>query len=139
MVTVDDAMSGKRYEDCVAATTYNFDLPDPLKPSYDPMMGDAKRPNAKRKHVVIQIPYRSLLPKEVDNLIVAGRCISAEREVLGAIRVMGPCMMMGQAAGTAAAMVVKDGNNCFDKVSVEGLRAQIWEDGVLNPEELPFE
>lgn len=38
VVTVDDAMSGKRYEDCVAATTYNFDLPDPLKPSYDPMM-----------------------------------------------------------------------------------------------------
>ena len=89
--------------------------------------------------MVIQIPYRSLLPNEVDNLIVTGRCISAEREVLGAIRVMGPCMMMGQAAGTAAAMVVKDGDNCFDKVSVEGLRAQLWEDGVLNPEELPFE
>ena len=47
--------------------------------------------------------------------------------------------MMGQAAGTAAAMVVKDGGNCFEKVSVEGLRAQLWEDGVLNPEELPFE
>jgi hypothetical protein len=47
-------------------------------------------------------------------------------------------MMMGQAAGTAAAMVVKDGGNCFEQVSVEGLRAQLWEDGVLNPEELPF-
>lgn len=133
-----DALLGKKYEDCVAATTYNFDLPDPLKPSYDPMMGDAKRPNATRKHVVIHIPYRSLLPKEVDNLIVAGRCISAEREVLGAIRVMGPCMMMGQAAGTAAAIAVKENDNCFGKVSVEELRNQLWEDGVLNPEKLPF-
>ena len=51
VVTVDDAMSGKRDEDCVAATTYNFDLPAPLNPSYDPMVGDAKRPNATRKHV----------------------------------------------------------------------------------------
>lgn len=47
--------------------------------------------------------------------------------------------MMGQAVGTAAAMVVKDGGNCFEKVSVEGLRAQLGEDGVLNPEELPFD
>lgn len=139
VVTVDDALSGKKYEDCVAATTYNFDLPDPLKPSYDPMMGDAKRPNATRKHVVIHIPYRSLLPKEVENLIVAGRCISAEREVLGAIRVMGPCMMMGQAAGTAAAIAVKENDSCFAKVSVPELRNQLWEDGVLNPEELPFD
>lgn len=138
VVTVEDAMAGKKYEDCVAATTYNFDLPDPLKPSYDPMMGDAKKPNVTRKHVVIQIPYRSLLPNEVDNLIVAGRCISAEREVLGAIRVMGPCMMMGQAAGTAAALAVRKDEVGFEKVSVEELRNQLWKDGVLNPDELPF-
>ena len=79
------------------------------------------------------------MPKEVDNLIVAGRCISAEREVLGAIRVMGPCMMMGQAAGTAAAMAVRNDEACFMNVSVEELRKQLWEDGVLNPEELPFD
>ena len=79
------------------------------------------------------------MPKEVDNLIVAGRCISAEREVLGAIRVMGSCMMMGQAAGTAAAIAVKENDSCFAKVSVSELRNQLWEDGVLNPEELPFE
>lgn len=139
VVSVDDAMSGKKYDDCIAATTYNFDLPDPLKPSYDPMMGDAKRPNATRKHVVIRIPYRSLLPQEVDNLIVAGRCISAEREVLGAIRVMGPCMMMGQAAGTAAAMAIQENNGHFSKVSVSDLRSKLWNDGVKNPDELPFD
>lgn len=139
VITVEDAMSGKKYDDCIAATTYNFDLPDPLKPSYDPMMGDAKKPNAARKHIVIRIPYRSLLPQEVDNLITAGRCISAEREVLGAIRVMGPCMMMGQVAGTAAAMAIQEGNGQFSAVSVSNLRSRLWDDGLKNPDKLPFD
>ena len=104
MLTLQSALEGRHYPDCVAATTYNFDLPDPARPSYDPMMGDAKRPNAERKHVKIEIPYGALLPRSVENLIVAGRCLGAEREVMGACRVMGPCAGMGQAAGNAAAL-----------------------------------
>lgn len=138
VVTVQAALDGVKYDDCIAATTYNFDLPDPLKPSYDPMMGDAKNPNAKRRYIVIQIPYRSLLPQEVDNLIVAGRCVSAEREVLGAVRIMGPCMQMGQAAGTAAAMAISAGNN-FSEINTCVLQETLWNDGVLNPNGLPFE
>ncbi len=137
-ITVEDAMSGTKYEDCVAATTYNFDLPDPLRPSYDPMMGDAKNPNAARKHVVIRIPYRSLLPEGIDNLIVAGRCISSEREVLGPIRIMGPCMMTGQAAGTAVAQGFLKSRN-LNEIDVEELKKTLWKDGVLNPDELPFD
>lgn len=53
-----------------------------------------------------QIPYRCLVPLGVDHLLVAGRCISATREGMGAIRVMGTCMALGQAAGTAAALAV---------------------------------
>ena len=51
-----------------------------------------------------QLPYRSLLPKKTDNLLVAGRCISADRKTLGQIRLQSYCLMMGQAAGTAAAL-----------------------------------
>lgn len=134
-VTTADALEGKHYEDRVAATTYNFDLPDPLRPSYDPMMGDAKNPNAVRKHVVIQIPYQSLLPDKMKNLITAGRCISAEREVLGAVRVMGPCMMLGQAAGTAAAYAVEACDD-FTAVPVNLLQKTLWKDGVIDPERL---
>lgn len=131
-------MSGKHYDDCVAATTYNFDLPDPLRPSYDPMMGDARKPHAERRHVVIRIPYRSLLPESVGNLIVAGRCVSAEREVMGPIRIMGPCMMMGQAAGTAAAMAEEAG--ClYAEINTDELRSRLWAAGVLNPDALPFD
>lgn len=138
VITVEDALGGKHYEDTVAATTYNFDLPDPLRPSYDTMMGDVKRPHAERKHVVIRIPYRSLLPQGKNNLIVAGRCISAEREVLGPIRIMGPCMMMGQAAGTASALARESGNN-YRNVDVSRLRDILWNSGVQNPDCLPFD
>ena len=136
-ITIQDALDGRKYADTVAATTYNFDLPDPLRPSYDPMMGDAKTPNATRKHIVIRIPYRSLLPIGMDNLIVAGRCISADREVLGPIRVMGPCMMMGQAAGTAAALA-RDCGFHFSRVDTALLRETLWNSGVIDPDTLPF-
>ena len=137
-VTVQDALRGAKYEDTVAATTYNFDLPDPLRPSYDPMMGNAKNPHAARKHIVIRIPYRCMLPEKIRNLIVAGRCVSVEREVLGPVRIMGPCMMMGQAAGNAA-VLAKDHNWDYTAIDVSALRQQLWADGVLNPDELPFD
>lgn len=137
-ISIRDALEAKRYSDTVAATTYNFDLPDPLRPSYDPMMGDAKKPNANRKYNVIRIPYGSMLPKSFDNLIVAGRCISAEREVLGPVRISGPCMMMGQAAGTAASIAISRGA-VFADVDINLLRQTLWKDGVIDPDTLPFE
>ncbi len=131
-VTVEDAMSGREFEDCIAGTTYNFDLPDPLKPSYDPMMGHGANPNAIRKHEYIQIPYRALLPEGLANIMVAGRCVSTERPVLGPVRIMGPCMGIGQAAGMAASLALGQGND-FSKVDVQRLRRLLLRDGCLIP------
>jgi glycine/D-amino acid oxidase-like deaminating enzyme len=55
------------------------------------------------------VPYRCLVPKKVENLLVAGRCVSASAAAAAAIRVMPPCMGMGQAAGTAAAIALQSG------------------------------
>ncbi|MBN1189113.1 MAG: FAD-dependent oxidoreductase [Dehalococcoidales bacterium] len=55
------------------------------------------------------IPYRSLVPLKIDNLLVAGRCCSAEFHATTAVRIIAPCMTTGQAAGLAASMCVKDG------------------------------
>ena len=55
------------------------------------------------------IPYRSLLPKEFSNLLVAGRCISVDHRVHHATKEIPPCMATGEAAGTAAALAVRGG------------------------------
>jgi hypothetical protein len=56
-----------------------------------------------------QVPYRSLLVRGVDNLLVAGRCISATHEALASTRVIAPSMAQGEAAGVAAAMAARTG------------------------------
>jgi ribulose 1,5-bisphosphate synthetase/thiazole synthase len=56
----------------------------------------------------IRLPYASLLPQGVDNLIVAGRCISAEEEAMGQLRLIPVCSATGEAAGTAAALALQE-------------------------------
>lgn len=53
------------------------------------------------------IPYRCLLPRNLDNVLVAGRCISSDRYIQGSVRVMPGCFITGQAAGMAAALAVQ--------------------------------
>jgi FAD dependent oxidoreductase len=55
----------------------------------------------------VGIPYRTLLPREGMNVLVAGRCFSATHDAHASVRSMAQCMSMGQAAGVAAAMAVK--------------------------------
>jgi hypothetical protein len=57
----------------------------------------------------IRLPYGSLLPQRVENLLVAGRCISADEEAMGQLRLIPVCSATGQAAGTAAALAVRQG------------------------------
>lgn len=54
------------------------------------------------------IPYRCLLPQRVEGLLVAGRCLSADHDAHASVRSMGQCMAMGQAAGAAAALAVRN-------------------------------
>ena len=53
-----------------------------------------------------QLPYRMILPHGMENLLVAGRCAGMTHEAQSAARVSGPCFVMGQAAGTAAALAI---------------------------------
>lgn len=76
-----------------------------------------------------ELPYRSLLPAKTENLLLAGRCLSGDRGVQGQLRIMGYCFMMGQAAGTAAALAVK-GGVLPAQVNVQALQSQLLRDGV---------
>ena len=55
------------------------------------------------------LPYRMLVPKAMDNLLVAGRCASMTHDGQASARVSGPCFAMGQAAGTAAHVALEQG------------------------------
>jgi hypothetical protein len=76
------------------------------------------------------IPYRSLLPKGVDNLLAVGRCCSAEFHANGAMRIIGPAMGTGQAAGVAVDLANKAGAKPRDISGKEVRRVLIEEEGV---------
>lgn len=76
------------------------------------------------------IPYGTLVPHSLGNLLVGGRPISAESDAAGAIRVMPPCMGIGQAAGTAAALAVADKVDAR-ALDVSKLRQQLRADNVM--------
>lgn len=96
----EDLMNAEPFEDVIALCSYPVDM--------HPSKGNVIGLNEKLSVAdVYGIPYRVMVPEIVDNLLVAGRCISATREALAAVRIM-PCVMaMGEAAGVAAAMSVK--------------------------------
>jgi len=78
---------------------------------------------------IFGIPYRCLIPKKVDGLLVAGRCISTTHEAHGAIRNIPPCMITGQAAGAAAALSAREKVNPRE-LDVDLLRETLRRQGV---------
>ncbi|MFW2357768.1 FAD-dependent oxidoreductase [Hydrogenophaga sp.] len=97
-LTGDDALNGHHFEDSIAADASALDIHDPKGADVD---FQGLRP--------YEIPYRCLLPQGVEQLLVAGRCISADHAAHARSRNMPACMATGQAAGVAAAVAVESG------------------------------
>ncbi len=79
---------------------------------------------------VYNIPYRSLLPKGLTNLLAAGRCISVDHRVHHATKEIPACMATGEAAGTAAAMAVQAGLG-VKEIDVSGLQERLRQQGAI--------
>jgi FAD dependent oxidoreductase len=75
-----------------------------------------------------QLPYRMIVPQRIENLLVIGRCASMTHEGQSAARVSGSCFAMGQAAGTAADIVLKT-NAAPRNIGVAALQARLEQDG----------
>ncbi len=86
--------------------------------------------NWTKYETLYSIPYRSLLPRGLDNLIAAGRCISVDHRVHHSTKEIPPCMATGEAAGTAAAMAVSTGRP-LRALSVASLRAKLRAHGAI--------
>lgn len=105
VLTEKDIMGGRRFDDAIATGCWYLDL-HPNKTT----LGSANdfQPE-KVQPAPYDIPYRSLLSKEVGNLLVAGRCHSATRGAHASTRVTVTAMALGEAAGCAAALGLKAG------------------------------
>ncbi len=104
VLTEDDLMQHRSFDDAIATGCWYLDL-HPNKTT----VGSANDFNpTKVQPEPYDIPYRSLLPRQIENLLVAGRCHSATRGAHASTRVTVTAMAMGEAAGLAAAMAVRD-------------------------------
>ncbi|MDR0543358.1 MAG: FAD-dependent oxidoreductase [Dysgonamonadaceae bacterium] len=75
------------------------------------------------------IPYRILTPKGLKNVLMAGRCVSADEVAFGSLRVMPPCLVTGEAAGMAAAHAIAQTRNDVHKIDVQYMRKRLKEEG----------
>lgn len=96
-ITAEDILSCRQFDDVIALGSWPIDI----HPA-DGRVG--VHPHKENPPVPYPIPFRCLLVSGLDNLSVAGRCISATHEAHGSTRVSGTAMALGEAAGTAAAM-----------------------------------
>ena len=130
-LTGDDLLVGSCFDDVIAMGGYHLDVHSPdhdgietgLPQTYD-------------------IPYRSLIPRGIDGILVAGRAISADHLAISSTRVVPISMAQGQAAGTAAALAVSRGIQPRD-VPVPELQGLLRADGAIlslaeSPDQIRF-
>ena len=119
ILTGEDIKAKQKFDDVIFLSGNSIDMHSGSAVNYQPASGAA-----------YQVPYRILLPKKVENLLVAGRCSSLDRVALAAIRVMPPVFAMGQAAGTAAAICIEQ-NLQPANIPVDMLQKALIADGVV--------
>ena len=103
VLTVEELKACTRFPDAIAAGNYDVDIHSPD--------GAGTSHYYFKEGEYYTIPYRSLLPKEADNLLVAGRCISSTHEAQASYRIMPIVTTLGEAAGVAASVACKAGVN----------------------------
>ena len=115
-LAMEDVVSGRRFEDDIALCGYVLDI--------HPNKKDCTDGGSMLVDDYYGIPYRTLLPNGCTNLLVTGRCISATSRAASTLRIMPCCMALGEAAGTAGALAVKD-DLLPQQVDADKLRAAL--------------
>jgi len=119
VLTAEDCLAEARFDDMVAAGAYFVDV-------HDPDTGYAELvpiPGSGYYH----IPYRCLIARDLDNLLLGSRCISGTHEAHGSYRVMSTVSAIGQAAGVAAALSAQHGS--IRSIRSEWIRHELKKQG----------
>ena len=120
-LTADDVLNCASFDDTIGVNGW---------PIENHVAGDVvwRWPEIPASRGFNHLPYRMLVPRGFDNLLVAGRCASMTHEGQSAARVSGACFVMGQAAGTAAHLSLAQGCPCAD-IPVTRLQNSLERDG----------
>lgn len=121
-LTIDDVDAQDTSTQAIAQSAYNIDIHS----------GTGEGIELEVVEEAFGIPYGCLLPRGVDGLLLSGRTISVDSRIFASARVMGTCMAIGEAAGTAAAMALTD-DTTVRAVSVPALRDRLIENGAILP------
>lgn len=122
-LTEDDVKNGRIFNDTIALFGYPMDIHD-LK-GVDSKFIYIKNDGA------YGIPYRILIPRDNENIIAAGRCVSATRNAFASLRVMVGAMAIGQAAGVASFLKTKQNLKSFRDISIKDLRDNLLNQNVI--------
>lgn len=115
-----DVLDGRRFPDVIARSGYPIDIHNPE--------GAGVTANFIREGGAYDIPYRSIVPRDVDNLLLAGRCISTTHEAQATTRLTPSCMAIGEAAGAAAALAARIDCRAAE-VPIDQLQSALLEGG----------
>ena len=122
LLTGSEIVNCPRFEDSIAVCNYDIDIHNPegsgTSHYYFP---DGK---------YYEIPYRVLIPRGSENLLVAGRSVSVDHEAQASIRIMPTVCCLGEAAGTAVAVAKKHGTD-VKNVDISELQRRLVENGAV--------
>lgn len=119
-ITAEEYLNAFEYPDSVSRGAHPIDIHS----------NEINRQECRFLEKAAYVPYRALVSAGSPNLLVAGRCLSADRQAFASLRVQASAMGTGQAAGVAAAMCVKSGADAAD-VDVDALRTRLREIGAV--------
>lgn len=122
VLTEKDCRAFTKFEDSVAACNYDIDIHNPE--------GSGTSHYYFPEGEYYTIPYRSLIPKNATNMLVAGRCISSDHGAQASYRIMPPVCCIGEAAGVAAGLAVKH-KVSVREVDVKELQSTLKENGAF--------
>ena len=129
-LNVQDYCAGTVFEDSVCYSYWFVDIHREGQASYIQYIMHSKTPT---------IRLSAMISKDFSNLMMAGRCISSDRETNSALRVKASCMAMGEAAATAAAIAIRDGVD-VGRVEIDKVRETLDFSGAIIPgRERPFD
>jgi len=130
VLSEDDVLSARKFDDGICRANYPLDIHNPT--------GSGTVIKRLPPGTSYEVPYRSLLPLGLANVLVASRCISATHEAHSSLRVMPIVIAIGEAAGTAAALSLKQGSMPRELAGNE-LRDQLRRQGANLEREEPVE